>query len=80
MVPYIVKAFTKDGKEIEDFEGFYKTLLDDVIKSKYQHHHVFKVGDLLLMDQLHTIHRRSPIKDKNRMLWRTAFSYSKIKV
>ena len=80
MVPYIVKAFTKDGKEIEDFEKFYKTLWDDVIKSKYQYHHVFKVGDLLLMDQLHTIHRRSPIKDKDRMLWRTAFSYSKIKV
>ena len=80
MVPYIVKAFTKDGKEIEDFEKFYKTLWDDVIKSKYQYHHVFKVGDLLLMDQLNTIHRRSPIKDKNRMLWRTAFSYSKIKV
>ena len=80
MVPYIVKAFTKDGKEIEDFETFYKTLWDDVIKSKYQYHHVFKVGDLLLMDQLHTIHRRSPIKDKNRMLWRTAFDYSKVKI
>ena len=81
MVPYIDKAYNKkDGKEIEDFEKFYKTLWDDVIKSKYQYHHVFKVGDLLLMDQLNTIHRRSPIKDKNRMLWRTAFSYSKIKV
>lgn len=80
MVPYIVKAFTKDGKEIEDFEKFYKTLWDDVIKSKYQYHHVFKVGDLLLMDQLHTIHRRSPIKDKDRMLWRTAFDYSKVRV
>ena len=81
MVPYIDKAYNKkDGKEIEDFEKFYKTLWDDVIKSKYQYHHVFKVGDLLLMDQLNTIHRRSPIKDKDRMLWRTAFSYSKIKV
>ena len=80
MVPYIVKAFTKDGKEIEDFETFYKTLWDDVIKSKYQYHHVFKVGDLLLMDQLHTIHRRSPIKDKDRMLWRTAFDYSKARI
>ena len=80
MVPYIVKAFTKDGKEIEDFETFYKTLWDDVIKSKYQYHHVFKVGDLLLMDQLHTIHRRSPIKDKDRMLWRTAFDYSKVRI
>ena len=81
MVPYIDKAYNKkDGKEIEDFEKFYKTLWDDVIKSKYQYHHVFKVGDLLLMDQLHTIHRRSPIKDKDRMLWRTTFSYSKIKV
>ena len=80
MVPWIHKAYNKkDGKEIEDFEGFYKILCDDVIKSKYQSHHVFKVGDLLLMDQLNTIHRRSPIKDKDRMLWRTAFSYSNIK-
>jgi hypothetical protein len=47
-----------------------------MIKSKYQYHHVFKVGDLLFMDQLNTIHRRSPIKDKDRQLWRTAFDYS----
>jgi len=78
MVPYIVKAFTKDGKEIEDFEGFYNTLWEDMIKSKYQYHQVFKVGDLLFMDQLKTIHRRSPIKDKDRQLWRTAFDYSNI--
>ena len=76
MVPYIVKAFTKDGTEIEDFEDFYNTLWNDMIKSKYQYHHVFKVGDLLFMDQLNTIHRRSPIKDKDRQLWRTAFDYS----
>ena len=76
MVPYIVKAFTKDGTEIEDFEDFYNTLWNDMIKSKHQYHHVFKVGDLLFMDQLNTIHRRSPIKDKDRQLWRTAFDYS----
>ena len=78
MVPYIVKAFTKDGKEIEDFDNFYNTLWKDMIKSKYQYHQVFKVGDLLFMDQLKTIHRRSPIKDKDRQLWRTAFDYSNI--
>jgi len=78
MVPYIVKAFTKDGEEIEDFEAFYAELWEDVIKSKYMFHQVFHVGDLLLMDQLLTIHRRSPIKDKDRQLWRTAFDYSKV--
>ena len=77
MFIYLYKAWYKDGKEIEDFDTFYNKLWNDVTRSKYMIHHVFRKGDLLFMDQLITSHRRSAVKNKDRQLWRTAFDYSK---
>ena len=76
MVPFIVGAF-QNGERI-NHEALYDELWEKLFRSKYMVHHVFRKGDLLLMDQLHTIHRRSPIYNKERMLWRTAFDYSNI--
>ena len=69
---------TKLYKEI-DIDKFYADLWPKMFRSKYMFHHVFRRGDLLFMDQLHTIHRRSPIKYMDRMLWRAAFDYSNIR-
>ena len=55
-----------------------ETLHKKIFKSKHQYHHIFKKGDLLLMDQFTTLHRRTPILDKNRLLWRIACDYSKV--
>jgi|TARA_B100000959_G_scaffold53873_1_gene56008 hypothetical protein len=63
----------------EEFKDFYDEMWGYLFKSKYMQHHVFRKGDLLIMDQLHTIHRRSPIHKKERQLWRTAFDYTNIK-
>ena len=76
MVPFIVGAF-QNGERI-NHEALYDELWEKLFRSKYMVHHVFRKGDLLFMDQLHTIHRRSPIYNKERMLWRTAFDYSNI--
>ena len=76
MVPFIVGAFNGDIKI--NHEDLYEELWEKLFRSKYMIHHVFRKGDLLFMDQLHTIHRRSPIYNKERMLWRTAFDYSNI--
>jgi hypothetical protein len=38
---------------------------------------VFQKGDMLLMDQLTTLHRRTPVMG-DRMLWRAAGDYSKV--
>jgi len=76
MVPFIVGAF--NGDEKINHEDLYEELWEKLFRSKYMVHHVFRKGDLLFMDQLHTIHRRSPINNKERMLWRTAFDYSNI--
>jgi hypothetical protein len=76
MVPFIVGAFNGDIKI--NHEDLYEELWEKLFRSKYMVHHVFRKGDLLFMDQLHTIHRRSPIYNKERMLWRTAFDYSNI--
>lgn len=77
MVPFIVGAFER-GERI-NHEALYDELWRKLFKSKYMKHHVFRKGDLLFMDQLHTTHRRSPVKDTKRMLWRLAFDYSNIK-
>ncbi|HAW04612.1 MAG TPA: hypothetical protein DCW83_07990 [Saprospirales bacterium] len=49
-----------------------------IFKSQYQTHHIFKKGDLLLMDQFTSLHRRTPVYDNNRLLWRVACDYRKI--
>jgi alpha-ketoglutarate-dependent taurine dioxygenase len=77
MLIYLYKAYYKDGREVEDFDAFYKKLRSTVLQSQYMVHHVFRKGDLLFMDQLLTSHRRSAVKNKDRQLWRTAFDYSK---
>ena len=79
-VPFMVGAY-KNGVELSEKEvdALYDELWDVLFKSKYMQHHVFRRGDILIMDQLHTIHRRSPIRFMDRMLWRTAFDYSNIK-
>ena len=41
-------------------------------------HHIFKRGDLILMDQFASLHRRTAISDVNRELWRIAADYSTI--
>ena len=77
MVPYIVGAF-ENGERI-NHKALYDELWQKIFKSKYMKHHVFRKGDLLFMDQLHTTHRRSPVKKIDRLLWRCAFDYSNIK-
>jgi hypothetical protein len=71
--PLISKAW-HDGKEIEIAPLQEK--FDAVInRTKYIKDIVFRPGDILIMDQFYTLHRRSPILDKNRELWRVAIDY-----
>ena len=74
--PLIEKAW-QDGKstDVDIVREKYKKTLD---RSIYQNHFVFKKGDFLIMDQLYTLHRRSPIVNKSRELWRVAFDYTEI--
>ena len=76
MVPFIVGAL-QNGERI-NHEALCNELWETLFRSKYMFHHVFRRGDLLFMDQLHTIHRRSPVQNLERQLWRTAFDYANI--
>ena len=71
----------KDGVELtpEQRDEVEQELQDLVVRSRFIDNFVFRKGDLLIMDQLYTMHRRSPIRDTNRLLWRTAFDYQNIK-
>jgi taurine dioxygenase len=71
---FIIKAWHK--KTVIDHKELIERLKPIIFQSKYQHHHVFAKGDLLLMDQLSTLHRRTPVMG-DRMLWRAAGDYSK---
>jgi len=73
---FIVKAW--NGKQPIDHEEMIVALQKIIFKSKHQFHHIFKKGDLLLMDQFTTLHRRTPVNDPERLLWRIACDYQQI--
>lgn len=59
----------------------YDDLYDFYFQEKYMYHHYWEKGDVLLMDQLLTIHKRGDVNidDKEhskRVLWRTTFRLS----
>jgi alpha-ketoglutarate-dependent taurine dioxygenase len=72
---FIIKAW--EGKTQIDHTQMIERLKPIIFKSKYQKHHVFLEGDLLLMDQFTTLHRRTPVMG-DRLLWRVACDYSKL--
>lgn len=72
---FIVGAW-EGAKKIDHIE-MKQRLIPIIFKSKYQYHHVFKEGDLLLMDQFSSLHRRSPVMG-DRLLWRVAADYERI--
>jgi len=72
---FIVKAW--HNKTPIDHIEMIEKLKAIIFKSKYQYHHIFAKGDLLLMDQFMTLHRRTPVMGP-RLLWRAASDYSKI--
>ena len=58
------------------YKELYYEIYNDFIIDKYIYKHKWKPGDILLIDQLTTIHRRPTIsKDKTRELLRTACWY-----
>ena len=73
---FIVGAW--EGKTKIDHVEMIEKLKPIIFKSEHQYHHIFKKGDLLLMDQFTTLHRRTPVLDRNRLLWRIACDYQHV--
>ena len=73
---FISKAW--EGKKQIDAEEMVNKLKQKIFKSQYQYHHIFKEGDLLLMDQFTSLHRRTPVMDNNRLLWRVAADFNNV--
>jgi|TARA_B110000093_G_C12928693_1_gene392501 alpha-ketoglutarate-dependent taurine dioxygenase len=75
--PYEITNFVKDDQICIDSNEIYQTIWNDWICSdKYTYKHNWKPGDIMLMDQTTTIHRRPDVlKDKPRELLRTANWY-----
>ena len=66
------------AKKSVDHKNMIKDLKGHIFKSKYQTHHVFHKGDLVLMDQFTSLHRRTPVYNNKRLLWRVASDYRNI--
>ena len=66
------------AKKSVDHNKMIKDLKGHIFKNKYQTHHVFHKGDLVLMDQFTSLHRRTPVYNDNRLLWRIASDYGRI--
>ena len=77
--PYHFISSAWEGKTKIDHKTMIDKLHPLIFKSRHQYHHIFKKGDLLLMDQFTTLHRRTPVLDRNRLLWRIACDYQHIK-
>jgi alpha-ketoglutarate-dependent taurine dioxygenase len=75
--PYEIVNFYKDNNVIENAENLHQMIYNDLVLSgKYTYKHVWKPGDILLMDQVNTIHRRTKVLDnKSRELLRAAGWY-----
>lgn len=75
--PYELSQFKLDGNVLSDGEKIYQNIWNDLVMSdKYTYKHVWKQGDILLMDQISTIHRRPKVSsDLKRELLRAAGWY-----
>jgi alpha-ketoglutarate-dependent taurine dioxygenase len=72
---FICRAWHKS--KVIDHQQLIKELIPKIFQSQFQHHVVLAPGDLILMDQLITLHRRSPVAP-DRRLWRIACDYSQV--
>ena len=75
--PYHFICGAWEGKKKVDHEPIIEKLMPKIFKSKYMVHHIFQEGDLLLMDQFTSLHRRTPVMGP-RLLWRVACDYSRL--
>ena len=75
--PYHFICGAWEGKKKVDHEPIIEKLMPKIFKSKYMIHHIFQEGDLLLMDQFTSLHRRTPVMGP-RLLWRVACDYSRL--
>ncbi len=80
--PLEVEGLFFQPYDIVDFPGIldsrelYNEICSGLIQDKYIYKHQWKPGDILLMDQFTTIHRRPTVrKDKTRTLLRSACWY-----
>ena len=75
--PYELAQFKQNGTVLDNGNEIYQTIWNEwILSDKYTYKHEWKEGDILLMDQLTTIHRRPHVrKDMIRELLRTANWY-----
>jgi alpha-ketoglutarate-dependent taurine dioxygenase len=73
---YITNMWRRGGKPL-DQAWLRKYLMDHVFNGQRNYvHNTWQKGDLILMDQFHSLHRRNEVRG-DRFLYRTTLDYSK---
>ena len=70
---FFIAIKDKNGKNLQ-LDSFVKNFYPYFFQDKYLSTHVFKAGDLILSDQLMTVHKRGSYTGK-RLLYRLTFNY-----
>jgi alpha-ketoglutarate-dependent taurine dioxygenase len=75
--PHLIVDLYKENQSIIQGKEIFQTIYRDLIESnKYTYKHRWKEGDILLIDQINTLHRRTKVyEDKPRELLRCAGWY-----
>lgn len=75
--PHLITDFYKDGKSLNYGKEIFQNIYNELVESnKYTYKHKWKEGDILLIDQINTLHRRTKVyKDSPRELLRCAGWY-----
>lgn len=73
---YYTFHYIKEAFNTTRWEELYKYLMKHCFQEKYIAHHHWSAGDLIFMDQFHSLHKRNAVEGE-RLLYRTALDYRK---
>lgn len=74
--PSIHNMWRRNGQSL-DYQWLREYLINHVFQDKYIHHHnSWRKGDLIIMDQFHSLHKRNEVQG-DRFLYRVVIDYSK---
>jgi alpha-ketoglutarate-dependent taurine dioxygenase len=59
---------------ITEWDKLDKYLMEHCFQDKYIAHHSWEPGDLIFMDQFHSLHKRNEVKGE-RLLYRSSMDY-----
>lgn len=71
-------VYASPGAQMNEFDFDFAQLRDFLTQEKYVYEHKWAQGDLVLFDNLRTMHKRGRVSGSGRELWRAQFDLTKM--